>query len=293
MKSYNNWFLHSLQALAAGVVLSGMPGGSELYANFSSFVIREASGSNAPDILVNNDYVVGATEFIIDTASQKAGWGSNDINAHTVGQITKLNITRHDDTTRFNSGSGPAFAPYFNIWVTDGLGHFAVLANEPTNPAFQALFTASTHGAHTDHTYDLSFSDLSSHPVQVFETANGGYGSTTTWVHNLLNKNYQLTFADVAGLTILPPSPAYITGPNNVGSGAPRELGTNTAYGFNWVFGDTLSNYVSGDDGYIVSDPMAIAIPEPGTLALTRIAVIGFACFASRRKRRLSAKAAT
>ena len=43
-------------------------------------------------------------------------------------------------------------------------------------------------------------------------------------------------------------------------------LGTDVAYGFNWVFGDTQSNYVSGQDGYIVGG--AVVAPEPASLAL-------------------------
>ena len=45
-----------------------------------------------------------------------------------------------------------------------------------------------------------------------------------------------------------------------------EQFGTEVAYGVNWVFGDTLSNYVSGNEGYVVSD-FAVA-PEPASLAL-------------------------
>ncbi|MBK7770766.1 MAG: hypothetical protein IPI48_09595 [bacterium] len=56
-----------------------------------------------------------------------------------------------------------------------------------------------------------------------------------------------LTFADVAGLVVAAPPAAYILDPvNAVGPGAPREIGTNVAYGFNWMFGDTATNYLNG-----------------------------------------------
>lgn len=256
-------------------------------AGFTPFVIRDGGGG-PPGVVVNNDYVPGATEFIIGASGQKAGWGSNDINGFTIDAVTNLSITRHDDTTRFTTGSGPAVAPYFNIWVTDGLGNYAVLANEPSNPDFQPLFVDNGDGSKT---YQLSFADLADKRVQIYETPGGGYGATNTWVHQHLGLvgNDTLTFSDVASLTIEAPTIAYLTDPTNaVGSGAPRELGTNQAYGFNWVFGDTLSNYVSGMEGYVVSMPgVQAAVPEPGTIAMAALACAGGVLFARRRRRTL------
>ncbi len=229
-------------------------------AGFDSFVIREAGG-NPPTIQPNNVYVAGATEFVISAGGMKAALGSNDINGITVADITQLGITRHDDTTRFTAGSGPAVAPYFNIWVTDGVGNYAVIANEPSNGAFQPLFTTNLDGSKT---YDLSYADLADKTAKVYETP--GWNTNSSWLHTLLGATDPLTFADVAGLEIAPPPVSYIQAGNGVGSGAPDVLGTEVAYGFNWVFGDTLSNYVSGAEGYVVSD--FAAAPEPASLAL-------------------------
>lgn len=242
-------------------------------AGFDSFVIRNGSTSS-PTIQTNNAYVPGATEFIIDEGGMKAGLGSNDINGITISSISQLAITRYDDTTRFSVGSGPAVAPYFNIWVTDGLGNYAVIANEPSNPAFQPLFTTNGDGSKT---YDLSYADLAGTRAKVYETP--GWNTNSSWVHNLFGSD-PLTFADVASLTIAPPPVSYIqNAANNVGSGAPDVLGTDVAYGFNWVFGDTLSNYVSGMEGYVVAD--FAAVPEPTTLGL--LALDGLALL--RRKK--------
>src|SRR5690606_30284393 len=135
-------------------------------ASFDAFVIRNGA-NGSPTIQANNTYVPGATEFVIGESGMKAGWGSNDINGITLADITQLSITRHDDTSRFANGSGPAVAPYFNIWVTDGNGNYAVIANEPSNPAFQPLFTDNGDGSRT---YNLSFSDLSDKVAKVYET---------------------------------------------------------------------------------------------------------------------------
>src|SRR5690606_15785803 len=127
--------------------------------------------------------------------------------------------------------------------------------------------------------YNLSFADLADKRVQIYETPGGGYGATNTWIHQqlgLVGDDF-LTFSDVASLKIGAPTMDYILDPiNAVGTGAPREFGTNTAYGFNWVFGDSLSNYVSGMEGYVVSFAQAqAAVPEPSTIALTSLAGIG------------------
>lgn len=240
--------------LIAGVSLLATQSAS---AGFVEFIIRGTPTINHP--------APGTTEFVISVGGQKAGLGSNDINGKTLGDISNLAIVRIDDPTRFAAGSGPAVAPYLNFWITDGAGNFAVIANEPSNPAFQALYNDG---------YQLSFSDLSDKVVKVYETTD------KSW---LPNNGVGLTFADLANFVIQAPTAAQLTvGWAGLGSGAPRELGTNLAYGVNWVFGDTLSNYVSGDDGYIVRNAVVQA-PEPGMLGLFGLGLAGLG-FARRRK---------
>lgn len=211
-------------------------------ADWQSFVIRNGSTSgNAPVI---NNLGGGVLEFVIAEGGQKAGLGTNALNGHKIGEISKIFIQRVDDYTRFTTGSGPYVAPYFNIWVTNGSGKYAVAANEPSDAEWTGLAR-----------WDMDWDILKTKAVKFYEN------NDKSW---LPNNGVGLTFQDISHLLIQAPSVAELnTGWTGLGTGAPRELGTNVAYGFNWVFGDTLSNYVSGDPGYRVANPYVAAIPEP------------------------------
>ena len=231
-------------------------------ADFVAYEIR-----NTPTISISG----AVTEFIIDDVGDKAALGSNDINGSTIGEITSLSIERLDDPSRFAPGSGPSVAPYFNLWITDGAGNFAVVANEPSNGAFQPLYNDG---------YDLSFADLSDKVAKIYEN------SSTPW---LPNSGIGLTFADLANFVIQAPTIAELTASwGGLGTGAPRESGTNVAYGVNWVFGDTLANYVSGDVGYQVTNANveAAKVSEPTLLALFSLGLVGMTA-SKRRKIRL------
>ena len=148
-------------ALAAVMVLAASPA----WADFTSYVIRDGAGSVAPAITTP---APGETGFAITLSGQKAALGSNDLNGFTLGQITNLSITRYDDPSHFSAGSGPAVAPCANFWITDGT-HFAVVANEPSDPDFQPLY---------NNGYHLSFADLSNKVAKIFETNN------TSWLRD-------------------------------------------------------------------------------------------------------------
>jgi hypothetical protein len=213
--------------------------------DWNAFVIRENSTQGPPQFWGNNVYLSHPTavEFSIFAPNQKAGLGTDLINGARVDQIATLHIDRLDDY--LNSSS--LYGPYFNIWVTDGLGHYAVIANEPSNPEW-----ASNRWDVADWDY------LKTKTCKVYETP--GAGTDASWVHAITGPG-PLTFEDVAMLIIEPPSAAYISNPaNGVGSGAPDVLGTNEAFGFNWIFGDTAANYVTGTgEGFVVDGYTATA----------------------------------
>ena len=187
-----------LTVLVAAAVLIGAAG-LGWASSWNTFVIRDGSTTGTSPVIVDAG---SQASFAINEGGMKAGWGTNDINGFTIGDITRLYIDRLDDASRYAPNTGARWAPYFNIWVTDGAGKYATIANTPSSANFQPLFTDNGDGTFT---YDLSLTDLLDKTAQVYETVDGGYNSTNTWVHNLLGKNSVLTFGDILSLEIAPP----------------------------------------------------------------------------------------
>ncbi|RPH93552.1 MAG: hypothetical protein EHM68_15540, partial [Lysobacterales bacterium] len=222
--------------LMAGVALAQAP---VVDPGWAVFVVRNGdplSTGPAPTITESNP-LTHAIAITTGLSGQKAALGTNLLNGAKISQIANLHIDRLDV-------GGSLWGPYFNIWVTDGLGHYAVVANEPSNPEWGA-----------DRWDIVGWDGLRTKTCKVYETP--GAGTNTSWVHTYAGKT-SLTFEDVANLVIAPPPVAYIADPANlVSAGAPDEIGTNVAYGYNWVFGDTAANYLSAfvvDNYYVAAN---------------------------------------
>ena len=237
--------------LTAGAALAQ----SNVDPGWTAFIIRP--GATGVPVIQNHDVFTQAVEIATWEGSQKAALGTNMLNGAKVSDITRLHIDRLDNIEI----SGSAWGPYFNIWVTDGYGHYAVIANEPSNPEWTTLTR-----------WDITSWDmLKTKTCKVYETPNAG--TNTSWVH-LLVGHPNLTFEDVGNLVIAPPTPAYIADPlNAVTGGAPRVLGTNVAYGFGWIFGDTMANYVTGGDGFVVDNYYVSQLVKNVTHATTHATI--------------------
>ena len=243
-------------ALMAGTAWADAP--NEL-PGWHAFVIRPANADplDYPVIEHNVSFPANSVEFAITEGGHKAALGTDLVNGAQVSGITSIHLDRLDNV----AASGSLYGPYFNIWVTDGAGNYAVIANEPSNGAWAA-----------DRWDVPNWAFLSARVAKVYETPGAGGG--TSWVHTHALTNgwdgvlANLTFAHVGDLTISPPPPSYIANAaNEVGSGAPDELTTNIARGFNWMFGDTSTNYVSGSSPGFVVDNYTIT----ATFAVTNV----------------------
>jgi hypothetical protein len=194
---------------------------------WDAFVIRNASSDNSAPAISDP---AGGKLFQIVSGGQKAGWGTDSVNGKKIGDIESISITRHLPET---TGVGP----YMNFWVTDGFGGYAVLATGN-------LFATTWDGLKTRTSFVYEGNTAFKLPDG---STVGAPGKDLIWGY---------TFNDFAGYTIAPP-------PSHWGSpGAPDDLNASsyTAYGFNWVFGDTQTNYLGG---YLVSDPTITAVPLP------------------------------
>jgi hypothetical protein len=239
-------------------------------ASWETFVIRGDASVTANQTAP--DATTGWTMFDVSSGGEKAGWGTNSMNGKTVGDIQSLSITRYVPVT-----GDTTYAPYFNIWITNGT-EYAILANEPSDGEWV------TGGVR--HAWDLTWSQLEGKRAKIYEDSQAGNGDATSaapsWIADLDltvnggNGDGLLTFGELASLEISAPSSA----PSYSGTGAPDDLdaSTYTAYGFNWVFGDTQSNYVGG---HLAQNPTLT--PEPATMSL--LAIGGLAVLRRRRKK--------
>ena len=247
------------------------------HAGFTPYVIRQSSLGVAPTIGTSG----ANTTFGVTLPSQKAGFGSNDLNGLTVGQISNIQFTLNS-ATAFSGTTAPVILPYVNLWVRDAVSsNYFVIAF-----GLDAFVTPNPYTS-GPKTVNVGTSEMASVTFQVHETsaASGGVATAGTWLATALGApgagtNY--TMAQVANFQIVAPPSSWVASGNGngVGNGAPRQLGTDTTFGFNWIFGQGGSSN-NGYNGYSYDVSGVSVVPAPGALAL-----LGVAGLAGGRRRR-------
>jgi MYXO-CTERM domain-containing protein len=237
-------------------------------AGFTPYVIRNSDGGNAPSITTSG----ANTIFGVPSALQKAGYGSNDVNGMTISQLSSMQFTLNSATPVGNTTPLTAILPYVNIWVQDAVSSNYFVINFGLD-----AFVTTTGGVRS---VNVGYNDmvLAGAFVRVSENNNANLGlATGGWLATALgapgaNGGNGYTMAQVANFKIVAPPSSWVAFPNNngVGAAAPRELGTNTTFGFNWIFGqgNGVNNGYNGYD-YTVS---GVSVPAPGALALLGVA---------------------
>ena len=242
-------------------------------AGFTPYVIRQSSTGVNPTIGTSG----ANTTFGVPSPSQKAGWGSNDLNGITVGQISNIQFTLNS-ATAYAGTTAPVILPYVNIWAKDAVsGNYFVIAFGLD------AFVTNTGGVKS---VNVGTSQMATVTFGVHETtaAFGGVANAGSWLALALGApgaGTAYTMAQVANFQIVAPPSSWVASGNSngVSGAAPRELGTDTTFGFNWIFGQSSSSN-NGYNGYDYTVSGASVVPAPGALAL-----LGVAGFASRRRR--------
>ena len=241
-------------------------------AGFTPYVIRQSAGGVNPTIGTSG----ANTTFGVTLPSQKAGFGSNDLNGITVGQISNIQFTLNSATPV--GTTTPVILPYVNIWAQDAVSgnYFAIYFGLDA-------FVTNTGGVKS---VNVGTSQMATVTFGVHETsaAFGGVANSGSWLATALGApgaGTAYTMAQVANFQIVAPPSSWVASGNfnGVGGAAPRELGTDTTFGFNWIFGQSSSSN-NGYNGYDYTVSGASVVPAPGALAL-----LGVAGFASRRRR--------
>jgi hypothetical protein len=211
-------------------------------------------GGTIPDLTYNINHQItdikkscNKQNIGIIIARQKIGYGINLHNGSKISDLTGINLSRFD--------AGNSTNPYINIWVTNSdYTNYAVISISPN---------------WSKEYKNASYDTLKNEDIFIYETigvqlaTTGNYPNLTlgyqgtSWIANVSGVSgdtAQLKLSHLANLEIKAPPSSWFSGSNGTGSGAPRELSTYNAYGFNWMFGNinnngdgTLADYIIGN----------------------------------------------
>ena len=93
--------------------------------DFEAFSIR---GGGTATELPGQDGV----EFVTAVGGDKAGYGTSYFDGMQFESLQSVSFL-------IENAPGP-WMPYINIWITDGLGNYAIVANEPSNPEYNPYY---------------------------------------------------------------------------------------------------------------------------------------------------------
>ena len=187
--------------------------------DFTAYYIRNSNATiTAPwdtDIILSENEPGDGFSYGTPSGGQKVGYGTKFFDGYKINSISSVNW----NLISGNLGIGP----YLNIWVTDGLGNYAVIASENdyrgTDFATRREWKIFEYGNSTTN-FDW-----------LFDSGTGGRNGQYLTLNGVKVTLSQLSNRIIIGDPGVYPAP-------NVGSGAPRG-----GYGFSLIWGDTQSNF--------------------------------------------------
>jgi hypothetical protein len=189
--------------------------------DFKVYNIRNNAGTIiAPwdtDVLLTENTAGDGFLYSTPRAGQKVGYGTDFFDG------MKLNSIQTVNWTLISGNSG--IVPYLNIWVTDGLGNYAVISSENN-------YVGTNFSTRTEWKI-FEFGTSKTNFNWLFDSGTGARDGAQYLTLNGSRVNLsQLSDRIVIGDPGVYPS-------TNVGTGAPRG-----GYGFNLIWGDTQANFV-------------------------------------------------
>lgn len=264
--------------IAGSMMLGATASASATVINFDTFKIRNANGQGLTPVeqisapfdgdlsIVEN---AAGNGFAAETprAGQKVGYGTDFFNGTKLNSFQTVNWDKVD-------GSNTAAIPFLNFWVTNGV-NYAIIAvgddyrgadfqDKNATPPTWKVFEFDTNEAGLNWMF-------------------GGSGATTRVSQRLLLDGEEISLAEFSDDVVLFEGAPF--GSTGVGTGAPQG-----GFGFNVIFGDTQDNYIGAyeiENLTVTVDGQLFAagVPEPGTLALFGLGLVGFGMIRRRTRK--------
>lgn len=286
-----------LPALVLGSLLlasATAQAGIATYDDFNPYVIRNNVGQTAT--IVPND--LAQTFTVTALNSGKVAMGTSAINGAKVSDFLSLSFRNSREV-------GPGQITYMNFWVTDGnANHYALISvnsitgtTQDDYPVYQRATSTGIDAAYFNslavRVYPTSYTDVAwLYPGAVRMSKGGG------WPQSLWKSGTALIdpvlLSDLGNLYFGSPFTSTTT-PGVAGNSQWPSVGTGdpqTPDSFYLVCGDTSGSVTA--PGYTLSDitlewASAAAVPEPSSLALCSVSLLGLVGLGLGRMRKRAA----